>query len=302
MRDFPSCFGENGVQVADTSCSSVGLSKSCQNSVTCVYKCKFHGKSCLISIMWSKNLIGQCLSVEIDDASHQCICKVDVKPSLFSKRKGSKCLDVNSAKIEVFWDLCLARFGSGPEPLEGYYIAIVLKGEIVLLVGDLRKEAFKKTGAISSLSNAIFISKREHISGKRVFGTKARFSDNGPTHDLKIEFDPNCNDDPALLIRVDAKTVMQVKHLRWKFRGNCSILVDGLQVEVFWDVHNWLFGSGLGNGVFMFQTSLSAEKMWSESPSVCDSTAFRWSCSESFRESRLQGLGFSLFLYAWKNE
>ncbi|KAH6821626.1 hypothetical protein C2S53_017765 [Perilla frutescens var. hirtella] len=308
MRDFPSCFGENGVQIADASCSSVGVgvggAKPSQNSVACVYRSKLFGKSCLISIIWSKNLMGQCLSVEIDDASHQCICKLDVKPSLFSKRKGSKVLEVNSSKIEVFWDLSAAKFGPGPEPLQGYYIAVVLKGEVILLVGDMKKEAFKKTGAVASLSTAIFISKKEHISGKRVYGTRAQFCDNGQIHDLKIECDANCSDDPSLLVHIDAKTVMQVKHLQWKFRGNHTILVDGLPVEVFWDVHNWLFGPNVGNAVFMFQTSLSAEKLWnSGSPSMCDSSMFSWSGSQSLRETNLlPGLGFSLFLYAWKND
>ncbi|KAL8481814.1 hypothetical protein ACS0TY_028093 [Phlomoides rotata] len=299
MRDFPSCFGENGVQVADASCSNVGGNKSPQNSITCVYKCKLLGKSCLISIVWSKNLMGQCLSVEIDDASHQCICRVDVKPSLFSKRKGSKIIELNSCKLEVFWDLSMAKFGSGPEPLEGYYIAVVLRGNMVLLVGDLRKEAFKKTGGIASLCSPSFISKREHICGKRVFSTKAQFCGNGQIHDLKIECNPNSsNDDPALVVRIDAKAVMQVKHLQWKFRGNYTILVDGLPVQVFWDVHNWLFGS-LGNAVFMFQTCLSAEKLWTSS---CDSSVFDWRCSESLRRDNLSGHGFSLILYAWKNE
>ncbi|XP_020552919.1 uncharacterized protein LOC105171343 [Sesamum indicum] len=301
MRDFPSCFGENGVQVADASCSSLGVSKPSQNSVTCLYKCKLLGKSCLISIVWSKNLMGQCLSVEIDDASHQCICKVDVKSSLFSKRKGSRPLLVNSSKIEVFWDLSVAKFGSGPEPLGGYYVAVVFKGEMFLLVGDLRKEALKKTGAVASICSAVLISKREHISGKRVYGTKAQFCDNGQIHDLRIECDANSNDDPCLMVRVDAKTVMRINHLQWKFRGNYTILVDGLPVEVFWDVHNWLFGPSLGSAVFMFQTSFSADKCWNSS-SLCGSPASSWSCPGSFREAELPGLGFSLILYAWKNE
>ncbi|KAH6788101.1 hypothetical protein C2S52_007653 [Perilla frutescens var. hirtella] len=302
MRDFPSCFGESGVQVADASCSNVIVSKSSQNSVTCLYRCKLFGKSCLISIVWSKNLMGQCLSVEIDDASHQFICKVDVKPSLFSKRRGSKCLELNSCKkIEVFWDLSMAKFGSGPEPLELYYVGVVCKGEIVLLIGDLIGEVLKKSGAIASVSSAMLVAKREHIAGKRVFGTKARFCDKGPIHDLKIECDTKCSDDPFLVVRVDAKTVMQVQHLRWKFRGNCTILVDEVPVEVFWDVHSWLFGPGVGSAVFMFQTSLSPEKLWS-SPSVSDSSIYSWSCSGSFKEPKSTGLGFSLVLYAWKNE
>ncbi|XP_073053733.1 uncharacterized protein [Primulina eburnea] len=301
MRDFPSCFGENGVQVADASCSSVGASKVCQNSVTSVYICKLFAKTCLISIVWGKNLMGQCLSVEIGDVSNNFICKVDVRSSLFSKKKGSKSFEVNSCKIEVFWDLSLAKFGSGLEPLVGYYVAVVCKGEMVLVIGDLKKEAFQKTGTKFSLSSAIFISKREHIYGKRVFGTKAQFCDNGKIHDLRIECDTNLSDDPFLLVRVDAKTVMQIQHVKWKFRGNYTILVDGLPVEMFWDVHNWFFGQSLGNAVFMFQTSSAADKLWT-SPSISDSFMFSWSCSESFRESKSSGLDFSLFLYAWKNE
>ncbi|CAL5416097.1 unnamed protein product [Camellia sinensis] len=286
MKDFPSCFGENGVQVADVSCSSVN--KASQNVVTCVYKCKLLGQTCLVTIIWSKNLMGQCLSVEIDDLLNQCLCKVDVKPSLFSKRKGSKCLEVNSCKIDMYWDLSSAHFGSGPEPLERYYFAVVCKGELVLLIGDLRKEAFKKTNANPSLSNAMFISKREHIFGKRVYGTKAQFCDNGHVHGLTIECDTVGVSDPCLVIRVDSKMVMQVKHLRWKFRGNQTIWVDGLPVELFWDVHDWLFGTAFGNAVFMFQTCLSSEKLWA-------SQAFSdpcippppWPCSRSLRESKL---------------
>ncbi|CAK9186372.1 unnamed protein product [Ilex paraguariensis] len=298
MRDFPSCFGENGVQVADASCSSVSLSKAPpQNLVTCTYQCKLLGKSCFITITWSKNLMGHCLGVEIDDLSHQCLCRVDVKPSLFSKRKGSKCLEVNFAKIDMYWDLSLAKFGSGPEPLDGFYLAMLCKGEMVLLIGDLRKEALKKTESLLSLSNAIFICKRIHIFGKRVFVAKVQFCGNGQIHDLTVEYNTLGSDDTSLVVRVDSKTVMKVKNLHWKFRGNYMISVDGLPVEVFWDVHNWLFGTS-GNAVFMFQSCLSAEKMstnqtFSELP---------WPCSHSFQESKSPGLGFSLVLHAWKNE
>ncbi|KAL1536075.1 hypothetical protein AAHA92_28778 [Salvia divinorum] len=297
MRDFPSCFGESAVQVADASCSSVIVSKASQNSVTCMYRCRLLDESCLISIVWSKNLMGQCLSVEIYDASHQFIYKMDVKSSLFSKRKGTKCLELNSYKIEVFWDLSVAKFGSGPEPLGSYYVGVVCRGEMVLLIGDLAEEAFKKTGAAAAVSTTMLVAKREHTVGKRVFGTKARFCDMGPIHDLKIECDTRGGDDPFLVVRVDAKTVMKVQHLHWKFRGNCTILVDEMPVEVFWDVHSWLFGSGVGSGVFMFQTSLSAEKQWS-SPSLSDPTGW----SKSFKESNSRSLGFSLVLYAWKSE
>ncbi|KAK9984214.1 hypothetical protein SO802_033739 [Lithocarpus litseifolius] len=301
MRDFPSCFGENGVQVADSSSSS-SATKAAQNAVTCVYQCKLHGRSCLITITWTKSLMGQGLSIGIDDLANQCLCKVDIKPWLFSKRKGSKNLEVNSSKIEIYWDLSNAKFGSGPEPMEGFYLAVVFNQEIVLLLGDLKKEAYKKVDTTDPIhSNAIFIAKREHIFGKKLYGAKAKFCDKGQMHDVTIECDTVGLNDPCLVIRIDSKTVMQIKRLKWKFRGNYTIVVDGLPVEVLWDVHNWLYGNAMGNAVFMFQTCLSAEKLWS-SHSIFDPSVLTWSYSQQFRDSQSQGLGFSLILYAWKNE
>ncbi|KAG1347608.1 LisH domain-containing protein [Cocos nucifera] len=289
MRDFPSCFGENGVQVADSSSSS-SAGKTAQNLVTCVYQTQLGGRACLITVTWSKNLMGQGLSVGIDDSANQSLCKVDIKPWLFSKRKGSKCLEAENSKVDIFWDLSAAKFGSGPEPLEGFYVAVVFDLEMVLLLGDLTKEAYRKTSASPPPLSAMFIAKRERIYGKKIYCTKAQFCDNGQVHDIAIECEMVGLKDPTLEIRIDKKRVMQVKRLMWKFRGNQTILVDGLPVEVFWDVHNWLFGAPTGNAVFMFQTCVSAEKL------------LPWSSSQIFRESQLQGLGFSLILYAWKNE
>ncbi|XP_021680562.2 uncharacterized protein LOC110664953 [Hevea brasiliensis] len=299
MRDFPSCFGESGVQIADSSSSNTA--KAAQNLVTCVYQCKLRGRSCLITVTWTKNLMGQGLSVAIDDSTNHCLCKVDIKPWLFSKRKGCRNLEVDSSKIDIYWDLSNARFGSGPEPLEGFYLAIAFNQEMVLLLGDMKKEAYKKIDSASIHGNAIFIAKKEHIFGKKFYGAKAQFCDKGQMHNVTIDCDTVDLKDPCLVIRIDSKMVMQVKRLKWKFRGNHTILVDGLPVEVFWDVHNWLFGNGMGNAVFMFQTCLSAEKLWT-SQSVFEPSVLTCSYSQRFRDYQLQGLGFSLILYAWKNE
>ncbi|KAF9681697.1 hypothetical protein SADUNF_Sadunf05G0029600 [Salix dunnii] len=288
MRDFPSCFGENGIQVADSSFSNT--SKNAQNLVTCVYQCRIRGRSCLITIAWSRNLMGQGLSVGIDDSANQCLCKVDIKPWLFSKRKGSKSLEAYSCKIDIYWDLSSVKFGSGPEPLEGFYVAVVVDRQMVLILGDMRKEAFKKTGATPIPSKVVFVAKREHVFGKKVFCTKAQFCNNGQIHDLVIECDTIGVSDPCLLVRVDCKTVMQVKRLRWKFRGNHTILVDGLAIEVFWDVHNWLFGASVGNAVFMFQTCTSAEKLWSSQP-LSDPNVLPCSFSQRFLDSKSQNPG-----------
>lgn len=305
MKEFPSCFGEIGVQVADNSSSS-STPRAAQNAVTCVYHCKLRGRSCLITVSWTKTLMGQGLSVGIDDLINRCICKVDIKPWLFSKRKGSKNLEVQSGKVDIFWDLSCAKFGSGPEPLEGFYLAVVFNKEMVLLLGDLKQEACKKIdrncSAYAAHCGATFIAKREHIFGKKFYGAKAQFFDKGQVHDVTIECDTvGLNNDPCLVIRIDSKTVMQVKRLKWKFRGNHTILVDGVPVEVFWDVHNWLFGNAMGNAVFLFQTCIPTEKLW-EGQSVSDPSSITLASSEQFRDSQLKDSGFSLILYAWKNE
>ncbi|WCJ21546.1 hypothetical protein M5689_003690 [Euphorbia peplus] len=305
MRDFPSCFGESGVQVADSSSSSSSSfsTKAAQNLVTCVYQARLRGCSCLITVTWTKNLMGQGLTVAIDDSTNQCLCKLDVKPWLFSKRKGCKNFEVESSSVDIYWDVSNSKFGSGPEPLEGFYVAVVFNQQMVLLLGDMKKDAYKKIQDHHAPvhGNAIFIARREHIFGKKLYGAKAQFRDKGIVHDVTIECDTIDVKEPCLVIRIDSKMVMQVKRLKWKFRGNYTILVDGLPVEVFWDVHNWLFGNGMGSAVFMFQTCLSAEKLWN-SQSVFDPCVLNWSYSQKFRDYQLQGLGFSLILYAWKNE
>lgn len=209
--------------------------------------------------------MGQCLSIGIDD-SGKCLCKLDTKPSIFSKWKGSKSLDSSTSKIFIFWDLSNAKFGSGPEPLETFYVAVLLNHEMVLLVGDMIKEAYAKTSSLLlSSSNATYIARKEYVFGKSVYKTKVQFGDNGKFHEVSIECEMVGVKDPSLEIKIDRKRVLEVRRLCWKFRGNQSITIGGESVEVYWDVYNWLFG--VGNAVFMFTS-----------------------------------LNFTLILYAWKND
>ncbi|KAJ0237067.1 hypothetical protein HA466_0249870 [Hirschfeldia incana] len=208
--------------------------------------------------------MGQCVTIGVDDSCNASLCKIEIKPWLFTKRKGSKNLEAYSCNIDVFWDLSSAKFGSSPEPLGGFYVCVVVDKEMALLLGDMRKEAFKKTNASPSSSlGAVIVAKREQVFGL-------------------IE--------PCLVVRVDGKVLMQVKRLHWKFRGNGTMVVDRISVEVLWDVHSWFFGlpSSPGNAVFMFRTCQPVEKTWS--------------LAQVPTSSKSQSLGFSLVLYAWKNE
>lgn len=296
MRDLPFCFGEYGVQVAESFASGGRIT---QNVVTCLYRTTLAGVPRLVTVNWCKTLVGQGLSIIVDDLSCQCSCRVDVKPWLFWKKKGSKAFEVGENKVDVFWDFSAAKYGSGPEPLEGFFLAVVSASEIVLLLGDMAKEAHRRTLARSPSMEIVMISRREHIFGKRFYSTTAQFGESGRTHDILIECH-TAGREPKLCVRVDKQLVVQVKRLMWKFRGNQTIIVDGFPVELLWDVHNWLFNPSNGQAVFMFQTSLTSDKSWSSLAS--SSSHFQWNQSSTSTEKSVESTGFSLLLYAWKSE
>lgn len=232
-------------------------------------------------VTWIKHLMGQGLTVGIQNSTKESLCRADIKTWLFSKRKGFKNLISDSASVDIFWDLSSAKFGSGPEPLHGFYLAILVNQELRLLLGDQTNEAYRKIDSISTPpcadSRAIFVAKKEHIFGKRLYNSKARFCDEGDVHDVRIEHDPDDSYDHCLAIYIDDKTMMQVARLKWNFRGNDTITVDGLLIEVYWDVHSWLYQSVVGNAVFLFRTGDPKHKTSA-------------------------GSGFSLVLCVWKSE
>eukprot|EP00249_Psilotum_nudum_P034383 c53373_g1_i1 orf=755-1654(+) len=297
--DFPSCFGEHAVQVADPFVGNG--SRTTQNLVTSLYQTKFAGASRLITVTWCKNLMGQGLAVAVDDLSSQCTCKVDMKPWFFWKKKGCKSFEEGASNMLLFWDLSSAKFGSGPEPLESFFVAVVSDQEVVLLIGDMCEEAFKKTLAKPLSPDTTLISRREHLFGKTLYTTNAQFGESGRSHEIMIECQTVGPKEPYLCVRIDRQLVLQVKRLMWKFRGNHTIIVDDLPVELFWDVHNWFFNPNDAHAVFMFQTCLLSDKSWS---SVASSTSLlQWQQTDNCCKSKnCQGPGFSLLLLAWKSE
>lgn len=320
---LPSCFGEHGNRPVEFS----GSSRAFQNSVLCLYQTKVAGCSRSVSVTWCKGLLGQGFSVSLGDRDCQYVCKIDMRPLFFWQKHGSKSVCVDGKTWEVFWDLCSAKYVRGPEPQGRFYVAIVCEQEIVLLLGDMQKAAFKKTRLAPSSMVATLLAKKEHIFGKKLYNTTTQFGESGPTHDIAIECQMG-DMEPRLCVRVDKQAVVDVQHLMWKFRGNQTILVDGIKIEVFWDVHNWLFRPSYGHAVFMFQICAADQKPGLKEIAASPSSVLQWPdnhvskhkdsghCfTESSRASVLQwpsthsfndfceGLsGFSLLLYAWKNE
>ncbi|OMO90201.1 hypothetical protein COLO4_19305 [Corchorus olitorius] len=302
MRDIVSCFSENAVTtVSHSSCSSYptnacispSLVPSVQNAVTGIYKVILSTeKQFLIKVTWCKNQTGQGLSINFGDESPStCSFKLNTNLRFFRKKKGNKMIESDNSKIEVFWDLSTAKYDAGPEPVDGFYVLVMVDSEIGLILGDMAEETVTKKFKITKtpVAKVSLISRQEHCSGNTLYSTKAQFCDTGIVHDVLIR----CSGEheglkyPVLSVCIDKKTVIRVKRLQWNFRGNQTIFVDGLLVDLMWDVHDWFFNPGNGSAVFMFRTRSGLDsRLWLE---------------EKLLQKDQDRVEFSLLIYACKS-
>ncbi|XP_073152687.1 uncharacterized protein [Henckelia pumila] len=278
MIDLSSCLTESAVQISEkTSCSRNSISSiscnspisvpSAQNTVTCLYRAILSStkEQILITVTWSKNSTSSQGSLNITIGTHedQSIsfklntnsCRV-----LFRKLKGSKSLEFNASRVEVFWDFSSARYRSvaEPEPVDGYYIFITFDSELGLFLGEHIYKARELTFLQNDEAAKFWlITRREHFSGNYSqlhYQTKARFCESGAAHDISIRRSGEMKNS-VLSVCIDKKTVIRVKSLQWNFRGNETIFLDGLLVDLMWNVHDWLCNQdNSGHGVFMFRT------------------------------------------------
>ncbi|KAJ0021592.1 hypothetical protein Pint_31958 [Pistacia integerrima] len=282
MRDFVSCFNERAVNISHSSCSSYSsnacispsLVPSVQNAVTSLYRIILSTTNQLfITVTWCKSPItGQGLSINFGDETSASF-KLNTNSRFFRKKKGNKVIESATSKIEVFWDLSAAKYESGPEPVEGFYIVVMVDSEIGLILGNLGEEIVaKKLKHSSPAAKVSLITRQEHCSGNTLYSTKAKFCDTGSAHDVLIRYN---------------KTVIRVKRLQWNFRGNQTIFVDGLLVDLMWDVHDWFFNPASGYAVFMFRTRSGLDsRLWLE---------------EKLLQKEQERIEFSLLIYACKS-
>lgn len=321
---IPACF-TSGEKLGSDDPATV--TRSGQSVFMSVYRTKIVDQCRLITITWCKNFLlhGLSVSVEGPEGESQYSCKVELKPWYFWRKQGSKSFVVDGKAVDIFWDLKAAKFNGETEPISEYYVAVVCNDEVVLLLGDLKKEAYRKTGCRPALIDPILVSRKEHIFGKKKFCTRIKFHDKGRLHEISIECKNSSNPsnsnsvsnngvEPELEIRIDGHLAIHVKHLQWKFRGNQSFNLNKLRVEVYWDVHDWLFSPGLRHALFIFKpilpsislSSLSKSSS-SSSPSLSSLTSTPVS-SQTGSSGSLEGINgggssdFCLFLYAWKVE
>ncbi|KAK8602599.1 hypothetical protein V6N13_057770 [Hibiscus sabdariffa] len=265
---FPSCFRRS--TTADdhlTPPSPPQKSGKTNLAATSLYNTKLG----LFSLTWSRSFLGHShsLRLHLHPSSHNSpsYSPLSDHPSLFNstlhfhlnfnsfafwKKNGCKKLSCSTVpNVKVFWDFSRAKFGSGPEPESGFFVAVVVDGEMMLLVGDAIKEAYSRTRAKRPRRSQGLVFRREHVFGNKVYNTKVRFG--GKAREISI--DCQVNDDAKLCFSVDSKRVLQIKRLKWKFRGIERIEVDGVSIQVLWDVYNWLFDKDSSNGhsVFVFK-------------------------------------------------
>ncbi|KAK4763540.1 hypothetical protein SAY87_012978 [Trapa incisa] len=277
MRDIASCISESSVIVSQSAactsysnngCISPALVPSIRNAVTSLYRTTLSSqKQLLITVTWLRTSTGQTLTINfagsgLDDPPAASF-KLSLSSRLLRKKKGSKKVEPSSSnstsRIEVFWDMSNVRFNAGPEPSDHFYVVVVVDSEIGLILGDMmsHEAALKKFNHEASGGKFSMISRRENYSGNTVYNTRASFSSGGPVHDILVHFvaDSVGIKSPALLVYVDRKVAMRVKRLMWNFRGNQTMSIDGLLVDLMWDLHHWFFNpAGSGYAVFMFRT------------------------------------------------
>ncbi|XP_068663211.1 uncharacterized protein [Aristolochia californica] len=293
MRDFASCFSEHAIKVSDSSRSgNSARSGSIQNTVACVYRTQLSTeKQLIITVTWCRNQMGHLLSVNVDD-DPCCVCKVDTTSWQFWRKKGARSLETGSTKVDVYWDLSSAKYAAGPEPIDNFYVAVVADAEIVLLLGNVDEEAvMKKYNITTPIAKFFLTARKEYVSGKALYSTKAQFVDHGVCHDILIKcMGENVGaKEPELSVCIDQKKVIHVKKLQWKFRGNQTIFVDGLPIDMMWDVHDWFFNSSSsGDAVFMFRPRNGLDsRLWLE--------------EKSLPKNDVGGARFSLLIYACKS-
>ncbi|KAJ8532743.1 hypothetical protein K7X08_015632 [Anisodus acutangulus] len=295
MRNIASCYNEHAIKVTDSYCSNPSNQvqyhiPSVQNVVTCIYKVKISTeKQFLIKITWCSLLQQGLFSISISDKFIKNFKKI----LSTDKLKGSKVTESLNSRFNIFWDLSSATYEVGPEPINGYFVKVLVNSEVGLILGDMGQEIeLKKSVLDDKISRFTLVSRSEHFSGSSVFTTKAKFCDTGKCHDILIKCSTEekgfKNSSAILFVSIDRKSVIEVKRLQWNFRGNQTIFLDGLVVDMMWDVHDWLFNPKNGCAIFMFRTRSGLDsRLWLE--------------EKNLEQKGEEKVGFSLVICASKN-
>ncbi|GMN39359.1 hypothetical protein TIFTF001_008583 [Ficus carica] len=299
MRSIATCYSEHAIKVSDSYCSGSSnlsnyltpklssSSSSIPREVTCIYKTNLSNqKQLLITLTWFSNLTA---GIRIGSGDESSMSTSTSEFRRLKKDKGHENFKSSCGyhKVEVIWDFSKAKYEGGPEPVQGFYVLVLVDSELGLVLGH--KDDFEEEKNIIGQTKGKFwlVCRSERlISCNAFYATKAQFCDDGIEHDIVIKCgrdqdgdeeeeeeegqekhnnnNNNSNRNPVLFVCIDKKTMFKVKRLRWNFRGNQAIFLDGVLVDMMWDVHDWFFNTS-GCAVFMFRTRKGLNsRLWLE--------------------------------------
>lgn len=152
------------------------IDKTAHSTVSCVYQTHIGGFWRNVTVLWSKNPMNNSLSISVDSmqSDHNQTCKIDFKPWHFWAKKGYKTFEVDGNQLDTYWDLRSAKFSGSPEPCKDFYVALVSDEEVVLLVGDFKKKAYKRTKSRPALVDAALFSKKRTRFRQEMFLHKSQ--------------------------------------------------------------------------------------------------------------------------------
>ncbi|KAJ1289683.1 hypothetical protein BS78_02G183200 [Paspalum vaginatum] len=188
-----------------------------------------------------------------EDDDDEAVVAVRVRPWLLWRRRGSRRFRVRDRRVDLAWDLSRARFppSGSPEPSSGYFVAVVVDGEMAVVAGDMAEEAYRRTRARRPPGpGPVLVSRREHVS-MRDRGHRTCVAVRGREREIAVDLvsrgqgkerERDRAAEVGMSVSVDGDRVLHVRRLRWKFRGTEKVdLGGGDRVLVSWDLHNWLF-------------------------------------------------------------
>ncbi|CAL5098295.1 unnamed protein product [Urochloa decumbens] len=275
IRDLASCVSDGAVRVACTtpsatlvtSSSSATSSSPATLSVTATYLAHT-SPPLLLRLTWAHSPISPpTLTFSGPTASSPAV--------LLRRRKGTRSLPSSDhhPTLALFWDLTAAKYAaSSPEPVSGFYFVAVANAEVVLAVGDLAAE-FIKAKFEGQIPKARFhpVARADRVvaaPNNAMHTARVRFAEGAPEHEVTVgccSATTSGSGGEELWVSVDGKRAVHARRLRWNFRGNQTVFVDGAPVDVLWDLHGWWFRDPPGCAVVMLRARSALEsRLWLE--------------------------------------
>ncbi|KAG2560073.1 uncharacterized protein LOC120643568 [Panicum virgatum] len=281
VRDLASCVSDGAVRVACTTPASTLAAAPAAGSpsppppatlsVAVSYRAiplSPSSQPLLLRLTWSHSPVGPpTLSFAGPAGSSPAV--------LLRRRRGTRSLpsgDPRHPPLALFWDLTAARYAaaSSPEPVSGFYFVAVADAQVVLAVGDLAAE-FVKAKFEGQIPKARFlpVARADRVVAapdNAMHSARVRFAEGAPEHEVSVGCaTTSSGGGEELWVSVDGKRAVHARRLRWNFRGNQTVFVDGAPVDVLWDLHGWWFRDPPGCAVVMLRARSALEsRLWLE--------------------------------------